>query len=322
MLHNINLDKPLVFQTRWAMSYLRRSITRPQVQTLMKQQKVGSPVSQPTPLAPPLTSSPAETRAVNTSPVPVLAAPILAPVVAAPPTHQAPDGFTPTPPALDPDVTQVYLPIAIDEHAALRQATQAAGRSIRPDRIHLTYEPAIVSAATVRFNERKRQIDEQYELVLLAPIQQDQVGGVDLADAERLALKPRELLKQPEFVDWGQVTFFTPAPEQANSAKELKGIQNNLAGLALLQPKTELQTHETLGLTQNPGESERSFRIRLQQAARERRDEDVDKLVQQYTMQVQRLQAKLRKETQDLAEAEANIPPASSKSWSALVKPC
>ena len=38
LLHNVHEETPVVFQTRWAMSYLRGPLTRPQVRELMKDQ--------------------------------------------------------------------------------------------------------------------------------------------------------------------------------------------------------------------------------------------------------------------------------------------
>ena len=39
LLHNVHEAKPLVFQTRWTMSYLRGPLSRPQIQVLMKERR-------------------------------------------------------------------------------------------------------------------------------------------------------------------------------------------------------------------------------------------------------------------------------------------
>ena len=46
LLHDINLKSPVVFQTRWAMSYLRGPLTRQQIKTLMAPRKAAA---RPTP---------------------------------------------------------------------------------------------------------------------------------------------------------------------------------------------------------------------------------------------------------------------------------
>lgn len=54
-----------------------------------------------------------------------------------------------------------------------------------------------------------------------------------------------------------------------------------------------------------PGESEREFRIRLAQAARERRDQEVDKLRKRYRPKFDRLRTRLQREKIELAEDQA-----------------
>ena len=54
-----------------------------------------------------------------------------------------------------------------------------------------------------------------------------------------------------------------------------------------------------------PAESERDFKARVQQAARERRDDDVDKLRKKYATQIDRIEERLAKEQQELAQDEA-----------------
>ena len=41
VMNNVHDDKPVVFQTRWALSYLRGPLTREQIQTLMAAAKAG-----------------------------------------------------------------------------------------------------------------------------------------------------------------------------------------------------------------------------------------------------------------------------------------
>jgi hypothetical protein len=69
--------------------------------------------------------------------------------------------------------------------------------------------------------------------------------------------------------------------------------------------KLELRKYEKLNISQYPNESIRDFTIRLQQAARERRDEEVDELNDKYSKQIEHLRNKLRKFERELASDEA-----------------
>jgi hypothetical protein len=58
-MHNVNDNAPTIFQTRWAMSYLRGPMTREQIKTLIANRKsILSNVNQPaTPTATPFTGN-------------------------------------------------------------------------------------------------------------------------------------------------------------------------------------------------------------------------------------------------------------------------
>jgi len=280
LMHNVHQDRPVVFHTRWAMSYLRGPLTRPQVRQLMAARKETAEAGG-------AVGAPARPRKVT---------------VAAPPAPAAigPAGFSSTPPALDPALPQAFLPVDLSEQAAVRQLNQEAGRELEVESAQLIYEPAIVGGAALRFVDRKHDIDEQMEQILLAPVPDD-LGGVDWEEAEALPIRLSDLTDAPERVGAGQGPFFAPAPEQANSPRELKRIGKDLSDWLYYNRRLTLLAHPELGVVQQPGERERLFKIRLRQAARERRDEEVDALTEKYESRLDRLEAKRRKKERELA---------------------
>ncbi|MFQ5614425.1 MAG: helicase HerA domain-containing protein, partial [Anaerolineae bacterium] len=285
LMHNVHEDRPVVFHTRWVMSYLRGPLTRPQVRKLMAGR------------APAAAPPPAKPR--RATPRPAAAAP-----EPAAETPAAPAGFSPNPPALDPSLPQVFLPVELSEQAAVRQAAQELGRQLDVERVQLVYEPALLGGATVRFVDRKRQIDEKVEKILLGPAP-GELSGVDWDEAETLPLRLGDLASGPERVGAEEGPFFAPVPEAANSPRELKSIGKDLSDWLYYNSRLALTAHAELGLLQRPGERERDFKIRLQQAARERRDDEVDALERKYEKQIDRLEARLRKEERELAADEA-----------------
>ncbi len=285
LMHNVHEDRPVIFHTRWAMSYLRGPLTRPQVRQLMKGRKETVEAREP--------------AIARTQPQKPSVA------VSRPPSPTGPAGFSANPPALDPSVPQTFLPVALSEQAAIRQLTQEMGRSLDVERTQLVYEPAIVGRATVRFVDRKREIDERVEKILLAPAAED-LGGVSWEDAETLPIEISDLASKPERVGADQGPFFAPPPEQANSARELKSIGKDLADWLYYNSRLPLMVHPELKVFQRPGERERMFKIRLRQAARERRDAEVDALTEKYDARIEKLEAKLRKKERELAADEAD----------------
>jgi hypothetical protein len=192
----------------------------------------------------------------------------------------------------------------VEERAALRYLRQESRLQIEPQAVQLLYEPAILGVATVRFVDRKRQFDEAVEKMLLVPAHEG-ASGVDWDEAESLSTPARDLRKQPETTQTEQGPFFANAPDQANRGNKLDKLASDLADWLYYNTKLTLQKHDGLKLFQAPGERERDFRIRLQQAAREQRDQEVDKLKRQFALHLDRLRAKLRKEEQELAEDQA-----------------
>lgn len=84
LLHNVHEDEPVLFQTRWALSYLRGPLTRPEIKRLM------DPLKQ----APAAQAAPAS-------------APAMAPAPAASPSTEGGGAA----PVLPPDVSQGFLPV-------------------------------------------------------------------------------------------------------------------------------------------------------------------------------------------------------------------
>jgi hypothetical protein len=287
LLHNVHEDQPVVFQTRWAMSYLRGPLTRPQVKELMAGRKGAVTAKEP----------------ARAHPGKAAAAVAAGPAPARSPAD--PEGFSPTPLALAPEVSQVFLPVELSEQAAIRQLAQEAGRDVDVQSMRLVYKPAIAGGAEVSFVDRKRNIDERVEKFLLAPALDDP-RGVDWDEAETLPLRLRDLASGPERVGADQGPFFAAAPEQANSARELKSIGTDLADWLYYNSRLPIAVHPELGIAQDPGETERAFKIRLRQVARERRDAEVDALEEKYEARIDKLKDKLRKKEHDLAADEAD----------------
>ena len=292
LLHNVNAAGPIVFQTRWAQSYLRGPLTRPQVGQLMSAKKaaaVAVTLANHPPAAPPVQTATAPQTPPSSQPV----------------QPSAPPGFYTTAPTLDPAVNQLFAPVVVDDRTAIRTLSEETRQAIQPQSVQLVYEPAILGVATVRYADRKRGVDRREEKLLLAPIHEN-VPTVDWAEAESLAIAVRDLRRQAERVDPALGPFFADAPEQANRASKLDRMRGDLADWLYYNARLKILGHAALGLYQGADERERDFRIRLQQAARERRDAEVEKLKTQFANQLDKLSSKLRKEEQDKAEAEAD----------------
>ncbi len=292
LLHNVHQPQPLIFQTRWVMSYLRGPLTKPQVRQLMESRQARLEAEPASPSAPPKPAEPPQPVTTATTPPP--------PVDAAP---AAPTGLFDHPPTLEPDVPQVYLPIRLSEQAAIHRLSQDSSRTPEILTVQLIYEPAILGAAQVRFVDRRRNVNEQVDktLVMPAPPEAHQAAW---DEAEALPIGLDELVSNAERVGGAQGPFFAPVPEAANSVGKLKDLGRRLSDWLYYHSRWPIAVHPQLKLSQESGETLRGFKIRLQQAARENRDAEVDRLEDKYQAKIDRLADKLRREKQELGEDE------------------
>jgi hypothetical protein len=244
LLNNVHDDAPELFETRWALSYLRGPLTRAQIKLLMDPLKAVVP---------------------STS---VVSAPPPAPVTAsAPPkTERA---------ILPPDVSQYYIPV----------------RSSGEANATLTYHPMLLGTAEVRYSNSKT-VEMTQQLNLLAAFA-DGPAGLDWSQATSIDLPVGDLESEPE-----ANAQFAEVPAEATKAKSYATWRKDFASWIYRNQRLELLESPTLEIVSNPGESERDFRVRLQQLAREQRDEAVEKLRQKYAPKFDALEDRKRRAEQ------------------------
>lgn len=292
LMHNVHEERPVVFQTRWAMSYLSGPLTRPQIQTLMKERRKQGGVASPT-----LHSPPQQSAAV-----PVAPGRDSSPLPAA---STAPFGFNEKTPMLDPGVRQVYLPVMLPVDNALQELARQKGRLPEVLRRCLVYEPAVIGAASVVFSDRKLEINEVEDILLAFNAFGGAAAKTDWGRAERLSVNPDRLESTPDPSAEGGGPFFAAVPEQANNPGELAAFGRELSDWLYYNSRRRLAGHRELGLVQLPTEDERAFRIRLQQAAREKRDAEVDLLEKKFLPRIEKLQDRIALEERELERDEA-----------------
>jgi hypothetical protein len=208
----------------------------------------------------------------------------------------------------------MYLPAVVEEAAARRYLADEAGGQISVTTTLLVYQPGILGLASLRFTDRKWGVDEQVERMLLA---EPEAGptGYDWEHAEPISVHNRDLLRSAERVEEGQGPYFMPAPEGASTGKKLAAAGSELADYLYYKSTLKINIHEQLDLAQGPREDDRAFRIRLQQAARERRDAEVDKLAKQAATQIDRLTDKITKAQQKLSETQQQAQAKQTEQW-------
>ncbi len=268
LMHNVHESAPEVFETRWAMSYLRGPMTRDDIRRVMAERKLTPPTPEAAHAA--ITPPPI--------PVPAQAPPPVPPSRAASPAPADAGGGRPV---LPPDVPQYYLPV----------------RERRPGTASLVYEPRIFGAGTVRFSDARTGVSESRQVVLLAPLPERTVT-VAWEEAEAIDLTPDDLESEPP-----ADSRFSALPASAARAKSYTTWSKGFEKWLTLSEQLALLHDPATGEVSKPGESERDFRIRLQTSVRERRDESVAALREKYAAQAARL-AERRRRAAEAVERE------------------
>ena len=262
LLNNVHEDHPVVFETRWVMSYLRGPLTRAQIKTLMDPRRAGA--------------APAGSGAA--APAKGARAVAAASSAAAP----AKGGERPL---LPPDIPQHFVPV----HGAA-----PAGST-------LFYQPMVFGMAQVRVADAKSKVDVSRDLALLAPITGEAVP-VSWEQAAPVAIGSSDLAPAAE----GEAAF-AELPAPAGRKKSYDAWTKDFAGWLLKSQRVELLRSPSLKAVSRPEESERDFRVRLQESTREARDQAKEKLRQKYAPKIAALEERKRKAEQAVARENEQV---------------
>jgi hypothetical protein len=200
-----------------------------------------------------------------------LKAPAAAPPAAAPQEPVVSGGAKEGAPVLPPGIPQRFLPVRA-----------------KPEGI--VYEPRLFATAAVHYQDAKRSVDHVAETALLTPLTDD---GADWYKAETV-----ELTKDDLESDAVPGARFAPLPDAAVQAKSYDAWRKGLADCLYRTAKLDLFSSGTIGLVSNPGESERDFRVRLAETAREKRDEQIEALRGTYGAKIAQFQERIRRAEQ------------------------
>jgi hypothetical protein len=233
LLHNVNEEQPVVFATRWVMSYLAGPLTREQIRALCGDGRAASAPAAAVPEAP---GGPARSAR----------------------------------PLLPTAIRQFFVPASRLPHADER----------------LVYQPRVMAAVSASYVNAEVGIHLQREL-LLAGRPQPGAAGIEWSQAEELPVAARELEKDAE-----PDAAFGDLADGMDKAESYKAWEQQLRHWLGVERALTIYRSATLGETSKAGESERDFRIRLQQLGNERRDRDAGKLKQKYAPKFAALQAR------------------------------
>jgi hypothetical protein len=236
LMHNVHEGAPVVFQTRWALSYLKGPMGREELQRLAA------------PLESTVPSRPASPAVRHPSPKPAVPAGV--------PEYVLPgSGETPT-----------------------------------------VFQPVLYGVSRVHYTDTRRGVDVARSVQATVPFGQGAIPiDWDHADA---SAPPPDALEDPKSMP--AAARCEALPPAALDPKRYVEWSRDFADWIVRTQPLKLFTVPSLKLMSEPGEAERDFRIRAQQAGREARDGSVERLRGRYAPKVARLTEKIARSRQSL----------------------
>ena len=284
LMQNVHDDAPVVFQVRWALSYLRGPLTRTQIKSLMASYKseaaAAAASTAPTTAGQAAAAGSAE---IGGGGARVVGAPGAVSAVAssqvAPSTAGA--GLSQRP-MLPPEIPQFYLPVC---------EKQPAGAKVM-------YLPKALGCARVFFTDTKAGVDLQQDVCYLTPVTDDAVA-VDWHEVTEVDITDADLEKEAS----GEARYGN-LPAAAAKAKNVATWKKSFGDAIFRNQRLDVFFSPGLKQYSLPKESERDFRVRLLHAAREERDARAEKLKQKYAPKLAACDEKIRK-AQQIVDREA-----------------
>ncbi len=184
------------------------------------------------------------------------------------------------------------VPAGITEFFLPRTGALGPGESV-------LYRPALFGVASVHFANARSKVDHWEELYTSANLTSRTGANVWKGAAVKVG-------KPPVMDSAGEAAAgFGKLPASASSAKSYTVWKRGLGGHLYKERMLALWKCSELKMISEAGETEGDFRARLQQAAREKRDLQVEKLRKKYTPKLARLQDRIRKTEQRIGKEAA-----------------
>jgi hypothetical protein len=267
LMNNVHENQPVVFETRWTLSYLRGPLARSQIQKLMAPRKKTALVEKEAVI---VTENDAEP---GSSPAPA-----------------------PTPPAAKPKAAshRPILPAEAGEQFIPVQSSLPAGTPLQ-------YYPALLGTARLHFVNAKADIDLWKEVTLFSPLNDD-VPPDPWEHGKHMRPTSPALDDTPN-----PSATFALCPAVVSNAKSYAAWRKALPAHMYACETLKLWKHGELKLLSTADETEADFRVRLQHRARELRDADVEKLRQSYAQKVATAENKRRSAADRVAREESQL---------------
>jgi hypothetical protein len=212
----------------------------------------------------------------------------------------SPPGFSPHQPPVTAAIPQYFLAPGVNSDQATMRYTQRMGATPLGGTggSALAYKPYLLAQVAIRFSDRRIQTYIVRQYSYLVP-DVDRSGLVRWEESGVKPLDIRRISGEPHVPN----ALFGDLPSGLTDAKRLTTLKRELVDMMYATVRLQIPFNSTLDLYANPDQDLSVFQAQLQQAARERRDVEMDALTAKYEGVINKLDDNERRKIQQL-EAE------------------
>lgn len=170
------------------------------------------------------------------------------------------------------------------------------------------YSPALVATADLHYVRSRLDLDEWRRVTVTAPLR-GKIPPDIWSDSRMEAGEPPAYTENPE-----PGAGFGPLPAPARREKSYQTWQKRLRTHLYRAATVTMWKAPSLKMVSKPAETEGEFRIRVREAARAARDEEIEKLRKRYAPKVARLEIRIRNAKQKIEEEASQFEQARKQS--------
>lgn len=253
LMNNVHNDGPTIFQTRWALSYLRGPLSRQQISSLMKTKRDASQASQALLGTMESSTNPTGTLASNSA------------------SARSSSSSTGSRPIIRPEIQERFV-----APTKLPAATSS-----------LVYRPAVIVNASFHYVRATNSIDVWRDVHYASPVT-DPIPEDLWPAAQTYPTGTWSLSTTPE-----ESFSYEPLPSELLTDKTYKRLEKSFADYAFRHLPCRVYLCKALKQTSAPDSSETDARIHFAMAAREAKDKAIEDIRSKYATRFRTLQARI-----------------------------
>jgi len=284
LLRNVHEKQPSLFQTRWAMNYLAGPLTRTQIPALNG--LVGAkPVAAAAPQSAEMVT--AATQPARETPTPRARQEVMTTIGSA------------TRPQVPSEAEEYWLPQNLNLDEALAASRRTLPTTAKD--LGLVYRPVLLAQATVRFRNRKYNLDTDIQRTVLVE-DADRRGEVAWDDHELQALDADVLDRRPP-----RDARFSTLDAPLTDSRTLKAMRTDFQDWAYRATEVRVRANEKLEVYAGPTVPEAEFLAMIEDAKAELLKTRVDKVVATYARKIDGIEDRLKREERELTKDKADL---------------